>query len=280
MRQGIAQKQAARQAALPAHRRKSAGSTRFPVTRLRPMVRPFRLHWFPRLCSTNDHAAVLRRRGELFAPSIVLTGHQLAGRGRGSNSWWSGPGCLTATFVMAANDAIAPHQIPLLAGLAIRNAAAELTGGAAIMLKWPNDLLFDGRKLAGLLCERVERVDLIGLGLNVNVADKEPPRQLRDRITSLSQIIGGPLDPAAVLATVANHLHARLSRNGDRPFAEALSEYHRHHALVGRRIAVTGIPGEERISGVCRGMDSIGRLLIRGSLQTRHIIAGHVVILS
>src|SRR4051794_14904109 len=95
---------------------------------LRKSLRPFNLHWLPRLRSTNDHAAALRRHGDLYAPSIVLTGHQLAGRGRGSNTWWSGPGSLTATFVLAADDAIAPHQVPLIAGLAVRNAAAELAG--------------------------------------------------------------------------------------------------------------------------------------------------------
>jgi BirA family biotin operon repressor/biotin-[acetyl-CoA-carboxylase] ligase len=252
--------------------------TRYPIATLRPQVRPFRLHWFPRLRSTNDHAAILRRRGELFAPAIILTGHQLAGRGRGSNTWWSGPGSLTVTFAMAVNDAIAPHQVPLLAGLAVRNAAAELTGDAAVQLKWPNDLLFEGKKLAGLLCERLERLDLIGLGLNVNVDQNEAPAALRKQITSLSQIVHGPLDQSTVLTTIAHHLRDILSRSGERPFAEALATYNRNHALVGRRITVSGAAGEERISGICRGMDSIGRLLVRSPSGTHRIIAGHVAL--
>jgi BirA family biotin operon repressor/biotin-[acetyl-CoA-carboxylase] ligase len=272
-------------AAVPMHKaRRTAWSasgtpSRYPISTMRPQLRPFHLHWFSRLRSTNDHAAVLRRRGDLFAPSIILTGHQIAGRGRGSNTWWSGIGSLTATFVIATNDAIAPHQVPLLAGLAIRNAAAELTGDSAISLKWPNDLLFEGRKLAGLLCERLERVDLIGLGLNVNLDRTEAPPGLRDRITYLSQIVGKPLDQSVVLASVAKHLHRSLSRSAGRPFAEALTEYNRHHALTGRRIAVSGVPGEERVVGVCRGMDSIGRLLVRNPSGTQHIIAGHVTLL-
>jgi BirA family transcriptional regulator, biotin operon repressor / biotin---[acetyl-CoA-carboxylase] ligase len=251
----------------------------YPIAKLRPQLRPFRLHWFPRVRSTNDHAATLRRRGELFAPAIILTGHQLAGRGRGSNTWWSGSGCITATFAIAANDSIAPHQVPLLAGLAIRNATAEIAGGAEIKLKWPNDLLFENRKLAGLLCERLDRIDLIGVGLNVNVDENQPPRPLRDRITSLSQIVHQSLDQGEVLAAVARHLHAGLRRNGERPFGLALAEYDRHHALVGRRISVTAGPGEERISGVCRGLDSLGRLLLRTSGGICHIIAGRVEIL-
>src|SRR5205085_1460193 len=141
-------------------------------------LRPFRLYWFPRLRSTNDHAAALRRRGGLFAPAIVLTGRQLSGRGRGANVWWSGPGCITVTFALPIDEDIAPHQLPLMAGLAVRNAAAELTGDDNIRLKWPNDVLYGWKKLGGLLCERVFKVDLIGLGLNVNVDPDDPPRHL------------------------------------------------------------------------------------------------------
>jgi BirA family biotin operon repressor/biotin-[acetyl-CoA-carboxylase] ligase len=251
----------------------------FDLDRLRTSLRPFRLHWFSRLRSTNDHAAALRRRKVLFAPSIILTGHQLAGRGRGSNAWWSGAGTLTVTFVLAADDAIYPHQIPLICGLAVRNAAAELAGGAAVQLKWPNDLLFEGKKLAGLLCERVEKVDLIGLGLNVNVKTTHPPAALRNRITSLSQIVGGSIDINTALSTVAHHLHTLMSHTRDRPFSQLLAEYDRHHALVGRRIRVIGNVDEKPITGVCKGMDSMGRLLVKSGSETHRIIAGHIELL-
>ena len=145
-------------------------SNSFNLAQLRPGLRPFRLHWYPRLGSTNTQAAKLRRQRKLFAPAIVLTGRQLAGRGRGNNSWWSLPGCLTATFALPVRDHLAPHQVPLLAGLAIRDVLAELSGINDIQLKWPNDLLYQDRKLGGLLCERLDHLDLIGLGLNVNLA--------------------------------------------------------------------------------------------------------------
>ena len=99
----------------------------FNVELLRKQVRPFRLHYFARLRSTNDHAARLRREKKLFAPSIVLTSRQLHGRGRGANEWWSGdPGCLTLTFVLPSADHLQPQQVPLIAGLAVRSA----TGGS------------------------------------------------------------------------------------------------------------------------------------------------------
>src|SRR3954466_4129254 len=126
-------------------------SNHFDLARIRHGIKPFKLHWFPRLRSTNDHAAVLRGRRELFAPAIVLTGHQIAGRGRGSNTWWSNSGVLTATFVFPIDERLAPHHLPLLAGLALRDAVAALVPATPIKLKWPNDLLANGLKLAGLL---------------------------------------------------------------------------------------------------------------------------------
>src|SRR4051812_14782833 len=85
----------------------------YDVTRLKPAVKPFRLYWFPVVRSTNDRAAELRAAGKLYAPAVVLAGHQKAGRGRGTNTWWSRSGCVTATFVFPIDDQVQPHQIPL-----------------------------------------------------------------------------------------------------------------------------------------------------------------------
>lgn len=249
----------------------------FQLARLRQELRPFRLHWFARLRSTNDHAAVLRRRGTLFAPAVVLTGHQTAGRGRGANVWHSGRGCLTVTFVLPLDERIGAHRVPLIAGLAVRNAAAELTGSDAIRLKWPNDLLYDGRKLGGLLCERTQRADLVGLGLNVNLNDAEFPPELRGKMCSLQEIAGQPLDLTGVLSTVATHLRQVLSRGAERPFAQLLQEYDAHHALIGRMVSIVGPDSEPPLSGRCEGLDAMGRLIVKNPSGRHLVIAGHVV---
>jgi BirA family biotin operon repressor/biotin-[acetyl-CoA-carboxylase] ligase len=248
----------------------------FHVSDLRRQLAPFRLHWFPRLRSTNDYAALLRKRGDLFAPSLVLTGHQISGRGRGANSWWSGEGSLTVTFAFAIDQHLAPYHIPLIAGLAVRNAAAELTGNDEIQLKWPNDLLFHRRKLAGLLCERIYNADLIGLGMNVNVNPRLIPRSLKPNVVSLGEIARQPLDMTAVLSGVAKHLHRMLSHRDEQSFAAVVKEYNRHHALLGRRVVVEGSGEEQAISGTCQGLDEMGRLLLKDRRTTHRIIAGHV----
>jgi BirA family biotin operon repressor/biotin-[acetyl-CoA-carboxylase] ligase len=250
----------------------------YDLARLRMGIKPFRLHWFSRLRSTNDHAIALRQRGDLYAPAVVLTGHQLAGRGRGSNTWWSGAGSLTVTFAMPIEDGGAPHQLPLIAGVAVREAVSELLGDDDVVrLKWPNDLLVDGRKLAGLLCERAFKADLIGLGLNVNVAPSAVPKALRQRVTSLSQVARKEFDLTDVLTTIAKHLHPSLSHRQEQSFAALLRRYDAYHALVGKRARVTGT--ESPVSGRCEGLDAMGRLLLRDGQKLHRVIAGHVEVM-
>lgn len=251
---------------------------RFNLARLRDGVKPFRVHWFARLGSTNDRAAVMRRAGDLYAPAIVLAGKQTRGRGRGDNVWHSAGGSLTVTFALPIDPQLAPHQLPLIAGLAARNAVAELTGDNGVQLKWPNDLVYGQQKVGGLLCERIDKADLIGLGLNVNLEPAEAPLPLRQRITSLRAIARRPIDMTLTLITVAGHLRSMLARGAERPFGEILREYDSHHSLIGRRVSVIVNVDEPPITGKVEGLDEMGRLIVRDRGERHAIIAGHVVL--
>jgi len=221
----------------------------------------------------------LRRAGRLFAPAAVLTARQIAGRGRGKNTWWSTPGILTVTFAIPLHDRLAPQELPLIAGLAVRDAAAEITGEDRILLKWPNDLLHDDRKLAGLLCERVDGVDLIGIGLNINLKPADAPRSLQNQITSLRSIAGKPFDMTDVLLAVAKNLRHNIRRRMEIPFHSFVREYSHHDALAGRRVTISMGGDEAPITGICEGLDSTGRLLIRHRSKVHKIIAGMVTLL-
>ena len=220
----------------------------------------------------------MRRRGELYAPAMVLAARQTAGRGRGNNTWFSAAGSLTVTFVLPIDQTMAPHHVPLAAGLAVRNAAAELTGQEGVGLKWPNDVYFDGRKLAGVLCERLDGVDLIGVGMNVNRPLGKVPAALRDRIVFLEDIAGLNQSLTIVGATISRHIHLMLVRRSETPFPLLLREYDRHHVLVGRRVNVIQAH-EPPVSGRCEGLDDSGRLLVRqgtGRKVLHRIVAGHI----
>jgi BirA family biotin operon repressor/biotin-[acetyl-CoA-carboxylase] ligase len=200
---------------------------------------------------------------------------------------------VTVTFVLPGDAALPPHHVPLAAGLAVRNAAAELAANDDIQLKWPNDLVIAEdagigfprgkhaplRKLAGLLCERIDHVDLVGIGLNVNVPAKTIPKDIRDRVVFLQQLrrtdADRPFDLTDVVIALARHLHGTLVRGPEQPFPVLLREYDRHHALVGRSVTVRAT-SEPPVSGVCQGLDDMGRLLLRDGKTVHRVIAGHV----
>jgi BirA family transcriptional regulator, biotin operon repressor / biotin---[acetyl-CoA-carboxylase] ligase len=256
----------------------SASHEPFALDRLTPALRPFRLHYYPKLTSTNDKAIELRRAGELFAPAVVLTAQQTAGRGRGGNRWFSTSGSITVTFIIPVEEHLLPHQLPLLAGLAVRNAATELTGSRDIGLKWPNDVLYSGRKIAGLLCERISGIDIVGIGLNVNIKPAEAPAGLRQGLSSLSTIAGCTFDLTDTLILLTQHLQRMLLSRHSHPFAAFLDEYRQHDALLGKQISVQ-VPGEgQLLRGTSEGIDSGGRLLVRSGQRLYPIIAGTISI--
>ncbi len=253
-------------------------ANRYRLDALRAGFAPWRVHFAATLRSTNDHAASLRAKQALFAPAVVVCARQTRGRGRGGNGWLSVAGCLTATFVFPIEEHLQPHQLPLIAGLAVRDAAAALSGVPDIQLKWPNDVLHEGRKLAGLLCERIGRVDLIGIGLNVNADPADFPAGLRPGITSLRQLGGREIPITEALLAVGDQLRRRLGERDAQPFAEFLREYDAHHCLNGRQLSVLPGPNEPVLTGRCQGLDPQGRLLLRDSHTLHRIIAGHVLV--
>jgi BirA family biotin operon repressor/biotin-[acetyl-CoA-carboxylase] ligase len=256
------------------------GASAYNVDELGEALRAlrFKLHYFPRLASTNDQAAEMRRAGDLFAPAVVVTGEQVTGRGRGANTWFSNQGVMTATFVFPAEEGKEGLYLPLLSGLAVRHAAAALSGDAGVQLKWPNDIYYGGRKLAGLLCERVSGADLVGVGLNVNLDAREAPAELAGKLTSLMEIAGRPIGMNDALLGVAGQLRRMMERRDEVPVGVLLCEYDEYHLLKGRRVVVSGA-GKESITGVCQGIGPMGSLLVMEGERFHSIYTGHVEVI-
>jgi len=246
----------------------------FDVHLLAKELRPFRLHHFPELPSTNDYAIEARRKGELFAPAIILADSQTAGRGRGANRWHSSTGSLAITYVFPVEENLRAHQLPLVAGLAVRNAVAELTTNSEIKLKWPNDLIYFRRKIAGLLCERIAGADLVGIGLIVN--NVSMPANLKRTATNLCTIAGRPLNLNTTVITLTHHLRHYLLARKSRSFAAFVDEYRQHDGLLGASIAVSLSSEPVEIKGTCDGIDTDGRLLVRTGNKVRKIITGGI----
>lgn len=212
--------------------------------------------------STNATAAALAVAGEPEG-LVVVTEHQTAGRGRLDRTWQT-PDRAALTFSLLLRPA-APAQrwpwLPLLAGYAV--ARGLRAAGVPADLKWPNDVLVDELKVAGILLERVDTghgpAAVVGIGLNVSQLAEELPV---DTATSILRATGTEPDRTALLAD----LLARLWEGygawsvGDEDLAAA---YASACVTVGRRVRVE-LPRGEPLLGEATGVDEHGRLLVRG----------------
>jgi BirA family transcriptional regulator, biotin operon repressor / biotin---[acetyl-CoA-carboxylase] ligase len=224
---------------------------------------------FQRLGSTNDE---VRSHPALWR--VVVAEAQDAGRGRLGRTWTTMPGTSLAVSVLVPVPASGASWVPLLAGLAVHRAVAEVAG-VPTSLKWPNDVLVPGdgdRKLAGLLCEWTEGGVVVGLGLNVDTAREDLPL---DAATSLRAAGAPGTDREGVLTAYLVHL-ARLLREDSGPGGAAQAAYVAACATVGRRVEVHE-PGGTVRTGVATGVDAAGRLTVRGEHGTDAVAAGDVV---
>jgi BirA family biotin operon repressor/biotin-[acetyl-CoA-carboxylase] ligase len=201
--------------------------------------------------STNARAKELAEAGAVHGTLVTAT-EQTAGRGRQGRSWAAPPGrTLIASVVLRDFDALLP--------LAAAAAVAEVAGDRALV-KWPNDVLVDGRKVCGILAEGrpQEGWAVLGIGLNVAVRPQDLPPELRERAGSLG------LEPADVEPTLHRLLRA-LGRWLIADDAELLDALRSRDALAGREISwATG-------AGVARGIAPDGGLrveLANGSTTT------------
>jgi BirA family transcriptional regulator, biotin operon repressor / biotin---[acetyl-CoA-carboxylase] ligase len=214
--------------------------------------------------STNAHA--LRVGGE--APLWVMAGHQTAGRGRRARPWVSPSGNFHATLMLLLDEP--PAQVALrsfAAALALREALVELTGRAgAFALKWPNDVLLNGGKLAGILLESSSEAGRARLciGIGVNLIAAPDPALVEEgalRPVSILGETGMRIAPEDLLDRLAPAFAAWESRLRADGFAPLRAAWLSHAARLGQPIrARTG--GEER-NGIFQGIDAAGNLILQ-----------------
>jgi len=218
-------------------------------------------HWRGRTASTNDLARSLAER-DAAAGTVVVADTQSRGRGRRGHAWRSPRGGLWLSVVLRPTTPAAELG-PL--GLAVAVAVAETVealGTRQVELKWPNDVLVAGGKVAGILTEaaaeggRVRHV-VVGIGVNLNVT-RFPPA-LCDRAASIHRELGVAVDRAAFAADLCRRLELwvdRFEREGAAPVLAAWR-------ARGRLGPVTVVSATTTIEGVAIGLDADGALLVR-----------------
>ncbi len=163
------------------------------------------VHKLATCTSTNDVARVFAEDG-FEEGMVVLADSQQAGRGTKGRNWFSPPGQGLYLSVILRPEGRAVALIPLVAGLALREAIGQATGLQADF-KWPNDLTWQGRKLGGILCEGSWsgphfNYVILGMGLNVDHRSKDFPADLKKTAVSLRLALGRTPDKDALLAVL------------------------------------------------------------------------------
>ncbi|MHB8730438.1 MAG: biotin--[acetyl-CoA-carboxylase] ligase [bacterium] len=240
------------------------------------------IRWYDTLASTNELAR--REAGAGAAEgTVIVAERQTAGKGRLGRVWASPPGGLWLSIILRPQLPAAQTPLVGLAASAATAAAIEETTGLHARLKWPNDVLVDGRKAAGLLLEAgpVRRGTpapawlVAGIGINVNVAPEDLPPRPRYPATSLAAALGRPADRGRLLRALLR----RLNRDYDALRAHGaegiLAQYRARSETLGRTVQVS--TASETIEGLAYDVDGMGALLLRtpGGVE-RRIVAGDV----
>lgn len=235
--------------------------------------------------STNADLLARVDAGEDIDGVVLLAEHQTAGRGRHGRHWQAPPRSQVALSV-GVNATAVPTSgwgwLMLAAGVAVVDALAE-AGGVEAGLKWPNDVVVGGGKLAGILAEVAnpkptpQNVIVVGLGLNVTMTADEAPEPLNIPATSLT-MLGAPITDRNVLADkVLRQLATRIAawRSAGGADDALVADYRRCSRTLGSRVRAS-LPGDRQVEGIATAIDDLGQLCIDTGGQTVTVSAGDV----
>lgn len=210
---------------------------------------------------------------------VLLAETQTAGRGRRGRRWLSWPGsCLTFSSLWRFHQgAPVPAGLSLVAGLALARHLESL-GIAGVQLKWPNDVLILGEKVAGILVELVPGrgrtpAAVVGIGINIDLpADAHIPDQ--PKVGDLARHLGTPPDRSRLAAGVLAELHRLFDTYANAGFPALRHAWEQRNAFAGLPVTIRG--DNQDITGVCEGVDDDGALLLRSDTGLSRILSGEV----
>ena len=206
--------------------------------------------------STNEEARRLAASGET-GPVWIVAREQTAGRGRRGREWVSQAGNLFATLLMRAPQTLSA-QLAFAAGLAAGETVAHFAPAVPVNLKWPNDVLLDGRKAAGILLEGIGS-EALAIGFGINLAHH--PDATEFPATSIASVSGAAPQVEEVLALLAGAMTAWYEVLRGQGFAPLREAWLARAAMLGEDIRVRLHEGE--ITGMFEGIDEGGALLLR-----------------
>jgi len=225
--------------------------------------------------STNADLIARATAGEDIAGAVLLAEHQSAGRGRGGRAWTAVPRGLVIVSVGISAHGVDEQQwglLPLLAGVAVADTLAAI--GIRAGVKWPNDVLVGGAKIAGILAEVAspKPVVVLGIGLNVEVL----PEEIGQPQATSVRALGVGVERTEIARILLRELGTRVRDWQSGAAAALLSDYRERSATVGRPVRAL-LPGGREIVGTATAVDAQGRLCIATDGATEVVAAADIV---
>ena len=218
------------------------------------------------LAETDSTNAEISRRLAKHPPPeeglIILADSQTDGKGRLGRTWHSAPG--TGVYISTLiRPNLTPEQLPILtlmAGLATVIAVNGFTSNRA-QLKWPNDLLLNEKKIAGVLCEYYPKnIPAVIIGIGINVNQTQFPTNIKEIATSLKLETGKEINRTALIKQLITQLDFQYSELKKYKVGTLIKNWTRHTDLFGKTITLK--KSSQSITGKAIGLDNLGRLII------------------
>lgn len=237
------------------------------------------VYFFDEIDSTNNYIKKIAENGAGHG-SLAIAECQTGGRGRRGRAWKSpkGTGIWMSYLLRPAIPPYSASMLTLVAGLAVSRVLSEVTGIEA-GIKWPNDVVMNGHKVCGILTEMSADPDIINyvvVGIGINVNTREFPEDIAEVATSLRIETGRQHNRSGIIAKICTdfeNLYGKLCECGN--MAALTEEYNKHLVNVDREVRISEL--QDSYSGIARGIDNEGRLLVElpdGSIKP--VFAGEV----
>lgn len=233
------------------------------------------LYWYDQLESTNLTAEKLARKN-CPEGTVVVADQQTQGRGRKGTRWFSPPYVNLYLSIVVRPKFSQVHYLPFLTALAVLKTLEE--NGVQGELKWPNDILVDGQKIAGILIQSASEEDslqyaVIGCGMNVNLM--EFPSELEGSVTSVALKSGKLISRESLLATFLFEFEKLYENRNSMEWKDFCAELEKHSTIL-RGCHVQIRQDHEVYQGITEGLDHYGGLIVNLGRESKIFYAGQI----
>jgi len=240
------------------------------------------LYCYATIDSTNEAAKRAALAGALEG-TVIVAEEQKQGKGRLGRYWYS-PSSQGLWFSLVLRPPLKPteaSQITFVSAVAVCKALRSLTG-LPLKLKWPNDLLYENKKIGGILTESSAEMDginylVVGIGININQQKNDFPTEIKEKASSLFMASGRLWQRAGILVKILQEYEKEYEKLLIKGFEETLLDWREFNTTLGQEIVVT--TKEESFNGIAENINENGSLLVRReSGEIEVLLAGDVTL--